>query len=172
MMKKLYLILTVFMFSQFGNAQANNSYDQLWQQVDKHELENRTKSALQVVETIFSKAKEENNYTQTIKALLHKSAYVMTLEEDAELNIVNEFKSEIELADAPTKQILHSHLANLYWQYFQYNRYKFYNRTTTESKVDPIDFRTWDLNTLFKEIDEHFSASLMSAEKTQSLPIS
>ena len=172
MMKKLYLILTVFMFSQFGNAQANNSYNQLWQQVDKHELENRTKSALQVVETIFSKAKEENNYTQTIKALLHKSAYVMTLEEDAELNIVNEFKSEIELADAPTKQILHSHLANLYWQYFQYNRYKFYNRTTTESKVDPIDFRTWDLNTLFKEIDEHFSASLMSAEKTQSLPIS
>jgi len=61
MMKKLYLILTVFMFSQFGNAQANNSYNQLWQLVDKHEQENRTKSALQVVETIFSKAKEENN---------------------------------------------------------------------------------------------------------------
>lgn len=172
MMKKLYLILTVFMFSQFGNAQQNDAYDQLWKQVDAHEQEKRTKSALKLVENIFTQAKEESNSVQTIKALLHKSNYAMTLEENAKLNIINEFKSEIEIADSPTKQILHSHLANLYWQHFQNNRYRFYNRTTTENKVDSVDFRTWDLNTLFKEIDVHFSASLDNAEKTKSLPLS
>ena len=62
----------------------------------------------------------------------------------------------------PTKNILESYLANLYWQYFQQNRYQFYNRTKTEIKVDSIDFRTWDLTTLFNEISIHFNASLQN----------
>jgi len=160
------------MFSQFGNAQESNSIDQLWKQVDEHELENRTKSALKLVEIIYTKAKKEDNDTQVIKSLLYKARYIKTLEENAELNIVNDFKSEIASADNVTKSILHSHLANLYWRYFQNNRYLFYNRTTTKTKVDSIDFRTWDLHTLFKEIDQHFSASLENTVETQSQPIS
>ena len=62
-------------------------------------------------------------------------------------------------------------LANLYWQYFSQNRYKFYNRTKTAEKVDAIDFRTWDLNTLFKEIHTYFKASLESSEKLQEINI-
>ncbi|HSQ45397.1 MAG TPA: MG2 domain-containing protein, partial [Lutibacter sp.] len=60
-------------------------------------------------------------------------------------------------------------LANLYWQYYQQNRWKFYDRTTTESKVDAADFRTWDLQTIFSEIHLHFQKSLENevlAQKT------
>ena len=91
----------------------------------------------------------------------------MTLEEDAQLKIISDFKSEIASATSPTKNVLESYLANLYWQYYQQNRYQFYNRTETEEKVDPTDFRTWDLNTLFYEIGSHFDASLENSAVLQ-----
>nr|WP_235843155.1 MG2 domain-containing protein [Maribacter hydrothermalis] len=160
------------MFAQFGNAQEQNSYDSLWDKVLDFEMQNLTKSALQQTETIFERAKKEDNKVQIIKALLYKSQFIMTLEEDAKLRIVNDFKSEIAIANEPTKQILHSYLATLYWQYYQQNRFQFYNRTTTDVKVDSVDFRTWDLDTLFKEIDLHFTASLENPTTTQKLTIS
>ena len=49
-----------------------------------------------LVDTIYNKALKAENQQQRIKALLHKSKYMLTLEEDAQLKIVNLFKSEIE----------------------------------------------------------------------------
>jgi len=153
-----------------SEAQQNNdSYTALWKEVQKLESEALTKSALKVVETISAKAKKEKNSPQIVKALLYSSKYALTLEEDAQLKIVNDFKSEIKKAEFPTKNVLESYLANLFWQYFQQNRYQFYNRTKTEQKVDPEDFRTWDLTTLFYEIDIHFEKSLENEEKLKSV---
>ena len=171
-MKKLHLILGIFMFAQFGNAQQKDSFESLWEQVEKFENEDLSKSALKLIETISKKARLENNETQIIKSLLYKSKFVLILEEDAELNIVNDFKAEIAIAEGASKNILHNYLANIYWQYFQQNRYRFYDRTSTETKVDQIDFRTWDLNTLFQEIDFHFQASLDNPEALQKIPVS
>lgn len=131
------------------------------------ERENLTKSALKLVGTISEKASKEKNPEQAVKTLLFISKYTLTLEEDAQLKIVERFKSEIGQAEFPTKNILESYLANLYWQYFQQNRYRFYNRSATETQVDSTDFRTWDLNTLFHEIDRHFKASLANKIELQ-----
>ncbi len=149
-------------------AQNNgDSYTSLWEQVQKLEREALTKSALKLVETISVKAEKEKNSAQIVKSLLFVSKYAMTLEEDAQLHIINRFKEEIDKAETPTKNVLESYLANLYWQYFQQNRYQFYNRTATETKVDSLDFRTWDLTTLFHEIDIHFKASLENEKELQ-----
>ena len=160
------------MFAQFGNAQRSDSYKTLWEKVEKLEAEDLSKSALKLIDTISKKAHLEKNETQIIKSLLYKSKFALILEEDAELNIINDFKAEIAIAEGASKNILHNYLANIYWQYFQQNRYTFYNRTTTETKVDTVDFRTWDLNTLFQEIDAHFQASIENPEALQNLPIS
>lgn len=154
-----------------ANAQKGTSYEALWKQVEKLENEALTKSALKVVQSISEKAKEEDNSPQIVKALLYTSKYALTLEEDAQLKIVSDFTSEIREAEFPTKNILESYLGNLYWQYFQQNRYLFYNRTKTETKVDPIDFRTWDLTTLFEEINIHFAASLENSSELQTLHV-
>mgnify|MGYP003666783786 FL=1 len=63
-------------------------------------------------------------------------------------------------------------LATMYWQYFQQNRWQFYNRTKTAEKVDEADFRTWDLETLFAEIQTRFSLSLENELMLQLTPIS
>jgi len=169
-MKNFAIIFTILLFSQMTQSQENNdSYKLLWKKVAQLEQEALTKSALEVVTSISKKAKKENNAAEIVKTLLYTSKYVIVLEEDSQLKIINDFKTEIEKAKFPTKNVLESYLANLYWQYFQNNRYQFYNRTKTEEKVNPIDFRTWDLTTLFNEINIHFDASLKNTSELQKI---
>ncbi len=157
-MNKTLAIIMILLFANFTHAQQN--YDDLWKDVEKFETEGLPKSALEVVETIGAKAEKEGNNIQNIKALLFKSKFALILEEDAQLKIVNDFKTQISQSEFPTKNILENLLANLYWQYFQQNRWQFYNRTKTSEKVDIEDFRTWDLQTLFDEISVYYQNSL------------
>ncbi|MBE7644455.1 alpha-2-macroglobulin [Tenacibaculum finnmarkense genomovar ulcerans] len=158
-MKKIKtLLFMITIFSGALNAQEN--YNGLWEDVAKLEQQNLPKSALKVVETIYAKADVAKNSPQIIKALFYKSKFSLTLEEDAQLKIINQFKTHINKSAFPTKNVLENVLANLYWQYFNQNKWKFYNRTKTSEKVDTIDFRTWDLDTLFAEIHTHYQKSL------------
>jgi len=159
MMKQFIAVCMVIFFANFVQAQSNN-YEKLWKQVEKLEADGLPKSALEIVEQISKLAVSDKNTTQHIKSLLYKSKYALILEEDAQLKVINDFKSEIASSEIPTKNILENMLANLYWQYFQQHRYQFYNRTNTERKVNAEDFRTWDLQTLFEEIDLHYQNSL------------
>ena len=171
-MKHTIILITILLFSQMTHSQKpNDSYETLWKQVEKLEQEALTKSALKVVNVISNKAKKEKNTVQSTKALLYTSKYALILDEDAQLNIITDFKNEIGKADFPTKNVLESFLANLCWQYFQQNRYRFYNRTNTENKVNSSDFRTWDLTTLFEEICLHFENSLENPTELQQLEL-
>ena len=157
-MKNYISILMLICFASFSQAQ--NNFDSQWKKVIQLENEGLTKSAAELVDSIYKDAKSSKNKQQEIKALLHKSKYMLILEEDAQLNIVNLFKSEIEASkDIPTKHLLENMLATMYWQYFQQNRYQFYNRSKTDAKVSD-DFRTWDLETLFNEIHVYYQRSL------------
>ncbi|WP_299103660.1 MG2 domain-containing protein [uncultured Tenacibaculum sp.] len=168
-MKKFTSILLMILFSTLVNAQEN--YKNLWDKVHKFELENLPKSALNVVEQIYTKAEKEKNTPQLVKTLLYKSKFSLTLEEDAQLKIIEQFKKHINKSEFPTTNVLENILANLYWQYFNQNRWKFYNRTQTKEKVTKEDFRTWDLNTLFEEIHLNFQKSLENKAQLQQIDI-
>ena len=169
-MKKITItLLMIIVFSSISNAQ--NSFENLWLEVEKFEIDNLPKSALNSVDKIYSKAEKENNAAQIIKTLFYKSKFSLTLEEDAQLKVIENFKKHISKNSFPTKNVLQNILANLYWQYFTQNRYKFYNRTKTENKVNSNDFRTWDLNTLFEEIHTYFDVSLENSNKLQKIQI-
>lgn len=160
MKKYLILIIVIILNSQFSQAQ--NNYPDLWEKVKEMESQGLTKSALKTVNEIKDIATKEKDVNQKIKALIYASKYALILEEDAQLGIINNFKSEIEKSTFPEKNIIESLLAKLYWQYFEQNRWQFYNRTHTSEKVDEIDFRTWDLQTIFNEIGIHHQNSLES----------
>ena len=158
-MKRSLFIFMIILFSTFSQAQ-NSNYEDLWTKVEKFEIDGLLKSALKGVEDIEKQATKDENHPQLIKIMLFKSKYALVLEEDAQLRIINDFKKQIELSSFPTKNILENILANLYWQYFNQNRWQFYNRTKTAKKVDAEDFRTWDLQTLFDETHAHYQKSL------------
>ncbi|MEZ4792662.1 MAG: alpha-2-macroglobulin family protein [Gelidibacter sp.] len=158
-MKYFLSILMITLFANFSQAQKQN-YEELWKKVEKLENDGLPKSALEIVNQIATQAKKDKNAPQQIKTLLFQSKYAMTLEEEAQLKVIADFKNAIASSEAPTKNVLENMLATMYWQYFQQNRWKFYNRTNTATKVDETDFQTWDLQTLFDEIHLHYKKSL------------
>ncbi len=170
-MKKAALLL--LFFSTMIHAQHQDDfYTRLWVKVKQFESQDLPKSANSEVSKIYKMAKKENNSVQIIKSLLYQSKYTLTLEEDAQLKVIHRFEKEIAESQFPAKNILENVLANLYWQYFQQNRGRFYSRTKTDKKVDATDFRTWDLQTLFKEVHIHFQNSLQNALLAKNTPLS
>tara|TARA_B100000809_G_scaffold107967_1_gene106458 strand:+ start:3555 stop:10151 length:6597 start_codon:yes stop_codon:yes gene_type:complete len=171
-MKKVFYYCFILFTTFPSTAQTPlNNYQELWEKVYTYELNILPKSANNSVEKIYIKAKEEKNTPQIIKALLYKSKFTLTLEEDAPLKIIHQLQTEIDKATVPSKNILENILAKLYWDYFQKNRWKFYKRTQTATIINPADFRTWDSKTIFAEIHKHYNNSLENETTTQQIPL-
>lgn len=94
---------------------AQTNYETLWKSVTKLENDGKTKDAKSAVEDIIEKARKDKNTSQTVKALLYKYRYNMTLEENSELNIVNDLKAEIAKSSGTDKAVLQSILAKLHF---------------------------------------------------------
>jgi len=167
MLKQKSISTILFLIIFFNQSIAQNmNFEKQWQAVTKLENVGKTKDALKAVEDIIQDARKDKNANQIVKASLYKYKYMMTLEEDSELKIVNEIKQNINLSSGTEKAVLQSILAELYFQYFNDNSWKFSNRTETDEKQSD-DFRTWDLKTLFKEINSYYIASLENKELLQ-----
>ena len=183
-MKKflLYILLIIsglFISWSYTNKQPFNSpvdynnYEKSWKKIEELEKKGLTQSAYEEVQKIHKKAKRENNSPQTIKSYLHESKYVMKLKENSELLVVDKLKKEIQSSSFPTKPILQSILGDLYWQYFQANRYKFLNRTKLKNAQNlPEDFRTWALQELLSESHRLFAESLKNSKKLERITLS
>ncbi len=150
--------------------QFKDDYNAAWRTVDSLEQQGLTRSALEVVEEIYKAAKKDNNQPQFIKSVFYKLKYGNYIEEDSHVKIVNDVKAEIDSADFPANAILKSILANIYWQYYQNNRWRFQQRTETVN-FDNEDFQTWDLSRLIKEIVKYFQASLEESDKLKKISI-
>lgn len=164
---KKYFLLIIICISNLYVMNGQNDYQSDWKKVETFDQQGLPKSALDIVESIYKKAQQETNNNQIIKSLIYKAKYLLTLEENAQLLIIKDLKNEIGSSTFPKRNILESILANLYWQYFQQNRWKFYDRTQTSEKVDQEDFRTWDLETLFNEVHIYYQKSLQNGVLAQ-----
>ncbi|WP_333820752.1 alpha-2-macroglobulin family protein [Ohtaekwangia sp.] len=169
-MKSILLSLAFILISGCAHLFAQSDfYSKRWSNVYRFELNEQPKSALAVVDSVYKRAKREKNIPQLTRALLYQSKFALSLEEDAELYIVQKFKKEIATSKAPLRNILESVLANIYWQHFQQNRWKYYNRSRTEEIVDTTDFRTWDASAMFIEINRHFQCSLQNVSQLSTI---
>ncbi|OBQ56033.1 carboxypeptidase-like regulatory domain-containing protein [Tamlana sp. s12] len=161
-MRHTLLLIITLLFSTLSNAQ--NHYTDLWAKVEAFEVQGLPQSALKTLRSIEKKAKRSDNHEQIVKVLLYKSKFNLILEEDAQVKIIEEFKSEITKNESPTKNILENILAHLYWQYYTQHKHQIYKRSKTSEKVNQEDFRTWDLQTLFNEIHIHYQNALRNED--------
>lgn len=160
-MRKLFTFCLLFFIGIAAFSQENKDfYNQKWLKVYRLELKDLPKSALEVVDSIFNYAKASQNDEQRLKALLYQSKFALILEEDAELKVVNQFREEIQKSTGIAKSILHNYLAEMYFGYLKRNQWQIFRRTKTENKIDSVDFRTWDIQTLLAEADTQFKLSL------------
>ncbi len=145
-------------------------YKEEWTKVDSLEQNGLTKSALTEVETIYKKAKSEKNHEQIVKALIIKAKLQSYVEENSFVKTLDELNAEAKVAQYPLNPIIHSIIGELYWSYYQNNRWKFYNRTETVN-FDNSDITTWDLTKITNASIEHYLLSIQNIDSLKRTPI-
>jgi len=138
-------------------------YEKDWKKVDSLVDAGLPKSALDIVEVLYSKAQKEANHPQFIKSILYKIKLKADFEEEFMESSIKDIESVIQKSGTPVKQILYSIEADLYWRYYQANRYKFMDRTTVVN-VDLKNIRTWDLKTLLDAVIKNYNLSIGDQE--------
>lgn len=169
-----------------ASHQPTDDYASAWKPIDS--LINKKglpQSALTEIDKLCNRAKKEHNDPQLIKTLLYRMNLQESREEDATVKNAAALEKEIDSAREPARSILLSILAETYWNYFQANRYKLYNRSATgdNTTVDntsrinidntsrinigdandrnkKTDMQTWDRDQFHKRIGELYLASL------------
>ncbi len=142
-------------------AQKQNDYAKNWKKVESLENNGLTKSALLEVMVIYNLAMKEGNDAQQIKSCMYQIKYRNMVEEDSRENNIFFVDTLITRAKAPVKNILQSMHAEMFWQYLQNNRWKFYDRTklvTEKSK----DITTWSIEKLYATISKLYNGSLQN----------
>lgn len=177
-MRIRFLTLLAGIFFHFACAQnpANTStmstynYEKAWQEVQDYENKGLPESALQVVIQIYTHAKEEKNAGQLVKSVIYQLKFTDYKEEDALVKNLKLVQTEIQTAEFPVRPLLHSMLAEMYWQYYQNNRYIFYDRSETVN-IQQDDIQTWSLNKIVQETIKEYLLSLEDEEKSKSTSI-
>ncbi len=146
----MFLATDAFDFSNDVNwgTFMQDEYEEQWKAVDKALDEGLPKTALEMVEVIYSKASKEGNQPQLVKAIAYRIALRAATNEEDDVILVKDLEKEIASAREPAKSILTSMLASVYWGYYEQNRWRVAQRTVVEDAAED-DFRTWDAARFF-----------------------
>ncbi|MBC8111278.1 MAG: hypothetical protein H7Y04_09495, partial [Verrucomicrobia bacterium] len=173
-MKKIFFAWLLSLSWLINTAQtqtAMNEYEKQWQQVQENINKGLPESALKTVNAIYEKAKKEANAAQLTKAIIYQLQLTDYKEENAFAQNLKRLENEATTAQFPVKPLLHSMLAELYWRYYENNRWKFNQRTqTTDFKNEDIE--TWTLAKLVEVTANHYQLSLANPEKAKTTPVS
>lgn len=153
------------------NVMSQNTYTQEWKQVDSLSGIGQSQTALQIVAGIYEDAKITNQADQFVKASLYRMKLESDFEEDYFEKSIARTQLEIQSAQAPVKQILHSILAELYWHYYQNNRWQILSRSET-ANFSADDIKTWDIRKLITACMENYTLSLTSKELLKATAVS
>ncbi len=167
-MKTIFSVL-ILLLSISGISQTQ--YASNWQQVDSLVGIGQSQSALDIVTRIYDQTKATNQSDQFLKASLYRMKLEADFQEDFYEKSIARIQLDIQSAQAPVKQILHSVLAELYWRYYQQNRWKFLDRSETANFVAD-DIKTWDLKKLVTVCMENYSQSLSDRDLLKNTALS
>ena len=160
---KTLFTLAVAIFFLTGNSfsqTAPKTYDANWKKVDDLIVKkNLPKSALAEVKKIYALAKKEKQDAQLIKAVVYMIGLQQENREENQVAGIKEIEKEIVSNKEPVVSIFKSLLAELYWNYFQNNRWNFYDRTETRQFIKE-DISTWSAGDLHKKITELYLQSI------------
>jgi uncharacterized protein YfaS (alpha-2-macroglobulin family) len=144
-------------------------YDNLWKKVADAESKGLPETARKSVEEIYRQAEKDKNYAQLVKAVIHRLKYYEIKEENDLVKSLQELKKEAEKAGFPTKNLLYSMLAEIYWKYYQENRWRFQDRTQITENSEDIE--TWTLEKIANEVSKYYLLSLAKSEELQKVQI-
>jgi len=166
---KKYLLFTAVLFC-FYTANAQVKYNDIVMRIDSFANVGLPKSAMKEVEKLDSIARKNNDPAQQIRAVVYHMTFQSYIEENALLAIISRLKRDIDRAQYPVKPVLQSLLAQMYWNYYQENRYGFSQRT--RQLVPDSDFTRWDLRTIIDQTSHLYETSIHDITREQNTPVS
>lgn len=162
-----YFISILMLCALSFNVNAQKDYKKEWAKVDSLEKKGLYRMALKEVDLIFEKATKSESHNQIIKSVFYELKYNTYLEEDDYIIGIYRLEELIDKSPSPSKEILHSLTAEVYWGYYNANSWKFAQRTSVESDVKLDDVRTWDLKRVAKKVIYHYVKSLENSSISQ-----
>ena len=151
-------------------AKANDYYTARWQKVDSLQNLGQLQSALDEVMEIYSLSKAENRHDQTIRSLLYKFRIEAQYQENNYEQAIDFTLKELVSAETPVKQLLHSILARLYWDFFLVNNWKIIARTPLAGNLSP-DINTWDTHKIVEVCTNNILLSVSEPDKLKNIPL-
>ena len=153
-------------------AQQTPPFDrvQAWKKVQDAMEKRLPKTAIAELKPITAAALRDKRYAEAIKAIGQTIALQGELEGNKAEEKIVRMRGEIAAAPAEMKPVMEAILANWFWQYYQQNRWRFLQRSRTDTAPSD-DFTTWDLPRLLREIDAQFTKALAFAETLKKTPI-
>ena len=145
---------------------AGPSYSNDWRIADSLYRAGLPVEALKKVDAIRENAISHNNYAQLIKTLIYNEALKNQNKEQKQEIIIAEIEKETAEASYPVKPVLQSMLAQLYWSYYENNRYKIAERTQLTGIPGP-DISTWDATAFSKRSGALYLESLSQSDSLQ-----
>ncbi|OAV43215.1 alpha-2-macroglobulin [Lewinella sp. 4G2] len=159
------IFLITFLFSSLLMAQ---DYSQDYREIEKLANEGKYRSALQRADDLYGKAASAGDEDDIVKALMHRAAYTLELEEEGAEATLKLLLSELAAnRNRPVvSPILNYLIGKGYYAYAQQQSYRLRNATaTTDDTPHTIDtpLEDWNLRQLADAADRYLYAAIREA---------
>ncbi len=171
----LFLILIITISFQTLIAQKTTNgytkwYINQFAKADSIVLEGLPRDAEPIYDLIFKRSRSEKNYVVQLSVINNRMVNKCYYQENALLEVIEQLKADMDLLEFPVDQVAHSILGNLYWQYYQQNRWRIHQRTGLKGDAGH-DIQTWDVKRIVQEVLNEFDLSLQNSDRLFNTPI-
>ncbi len=164
-------IFLLILLVSWQNQTKPENYKTLWAKVQQFSKKDLPKSALKIVNRIYTKAKAEGNESEVLKTLIYRISLQSTFQEDFRLKSIRLFEEERQTAPPVEKQLLGSLLGQLYQGYFDSHFNEILNRKTSAitgaTTLEIMDARQWN-----RKITQAYLASVSSPDALSKIHLS
>ncbi len=161
-------LLTIILFLSFSLVYSQKEITK-WTRVDSLMRIGLVKTAEADINDLFNEAKLNDNLGDYIKALNYK-VQLLKSHKDYDINlVVGLVDNEIEVAQSPRWQLLHSIRAEVLQKYFSENHWKISKRTKLNTAS--TDINTWTTLNFEKEILRSASVAVRNTENVRNIKI-
>ncbi|WP_288339963.1 MG2 domain-containing protein [uncultured Roseivirga sp.] len=162
MSRTLQLFMLIILLLSLDLKAQDFDYLAAWNDVKRLELQGLSESALQKIDSIYSKASVDENDQEKLKATIYQTKYALLLKEDAQNEVLKVLTHRATSAKEPYRSVYHYLRASSLFSYYSSNSYRIDQRQV--ENTDTTDFSFWSKAKFQEEIHASFSKSLRTDE--------
>ncbi|MCC6840918.1 MAG: hypothetical protein IT230_12245 [Flavobacteriales bacterium] len=147
---------------------ADAKHGPTWARIDSMANIGQYKTALEATEALLASARAAHDWRTEFRAWMYKGRFMQQTGTDAK-EVVQALENRAATAGTPLKQLLHSVVAEQWWNLYQNNRWAILDRTNMAVAADDPD--TWDQAAYMHKVIAEYHASLEPADSLAAFPV-